>query len=279
MSDTLKKLREPAALAAVAYAGLSLLAALLDLLLPPSTDGVSEPFANRAHDQTTAFLSVTVAAAVGFAVYLANEAGPALAKARLITLAALIEAALAALLGVISVLAQFGAQGVPGEDKFTRFLEGAGGAAVLAVAGWYTLTLWQAHAAARPKPAAPAGWPGGPGYPQQQTPPPGGFGWAPPQGQAPGQMPAQAPGQVRQPGQQPQGFGADSTQLLPPVPPAPLGGVPPQAAAQHQPPMQGYAPQAQPWSPGGAPQAPPPPQQPQPPKEHPENPFPIGDWQ
>src|ERR1700737_4851372 len=63
MPDTLKKLREPAALAAVGFAGLVLLVAVVNLLAPPSTDGISEPFANRAYDQVTSFLDVVVAAA------------------------------------------------------------------------------------------------------------------------------------------------------------------------------------------------------------------------
>jgi len=257
MSDTLKKLREPAALAAVAYAGLVLLAAVINLLVPPSYNGATQSFASRAYDQATTFLSLSVALAVAAAVYLANEIEPELGRARLVTLVALIEGGVAALFGVVTALALFGADGPPGQTKLAQFFAAAGGAAVVAVAAWYAWLTWQKHAA-KPQQAAPAPWPGGPGaggpgYPQQQpTAPPGGFGWTP---QQPQQVPYGAgQGQSGQPGQQgqqgQQQFGGDRTQMLPPVP----GGANPVAPTQAQPAvppmMQNYAPQAQPWSPG-----------------------------
>jgi hypothetical protein len=279
MPDTLKKLREPAAMAALAFAGLSLLAAVLDLLLPPSSNGYSAPFANRGFDEVTAFLGVEVAAAVAFAGYVANNAGPAVPRARLLTLVALIEAGVAALFGVICVLALFGA-GQPGEVKFSRFLEGAGGGAVLAIAGWYVLLCWQAHAGARPQ-RAPAGWPnapqqgGGPIYPQQQqpAPPPGGFGWTPQQQPTgSGQPPMPNPQAIH-----PQAFGgADQTQMLQPVPP--VGAAPPRPQPPLPPAMQNYAPQPQPWSPGGQLNQPPQQQQPPQPEQRTDQPFTVGDW-
>jgi hypothetical protein len=282
MPDTLKKLREPAALAAVAFAGLTILAAVVNLLVPPSSNGVSEPFANRAFDQVGVFLDVVVAAAAAFSVYLANHVAPALAKARLITMVALAEAGVALLFGVVTALALWGADGEPGESKFLRFLTALGGGAVVAVAALFVWLTWQGLAPPAPRPApggqyAPGGWQqqGGPAagqqYPPQapQGPPPGGFGWSP----------QQQPGQPGQPGQSgPTAFGQqqagqnfDRTQLLPPVPPGQPqpgqpgpAGYPPQppqpgaASGAHQPiqppvppTMQGYAAQPSPWSPGG----------------------------
>jgi hypothetical protein len=256
MPETLKKLREPAALAAVVFAGLTLLVAVINLLAPPSSNGFSEPFANGAHDQVGRFLDVVVAAAAAFAVYLANHVDPALAKARLITLAALVEMGVALLFGVVTALAQFGADGISGEDKFLTFVAAVGQGVVVVVAALYVWMTWQIL---NPQTARPAGqpgqygggWTGGPGagtgagqggqqYAPPAGPPPGGFGWTPQGGaqhgqqggqQQPGQQGGQA-GFGQQPGQSgpttfgqqgqgaagaPQPFGSDRTQLLPPV--------------------------------------------------------------
>jgi len=292
MSDTLKKLREPAALAAVAYAGLVLLAAVINLLVPPSYNGATQSFASRAYDQATTFLSLSVALAVAAAVYLANEIEPELGRARLVTLLALVEGGVAALFGVVTALALFGADGPPGQTKLAQFFAALGGAAVVAVATWYAWLTWQKHAA-KPQQAAPAPWPGGPGaggpgYPQQSAPPPGGFGWTP---QQPQQVPYGA-GQG-QPGQQgQQQFGGDRTQMLPPVPGGPNPVAPTQGQPVVPPTMQNYQPQPQPWSPGvtGGQQVPQQgqPQQGQPQQGEYQQPeqdqrsnsggFPIGDW-
>src|SRR5947209_3214414 len=228
MPETLKKLREPAALAAVVFAGLTLLVAVINLLAPPSSNGFSEPFANRAHDQVGTFLDVVVAAAAAFAVYLANHVTPALAKARLITLAALVEMGVALLFGVVTALAQFGADGIGGEGKFLTFVMAIGEGVVVAVAALFVWMTWQIL---NPQSARPAGqpgqygggWTGGPGagtragqggqqYPPQAGPPPGGFGWTPQQGA--GQPGQQAAGQqAGQPGQQ--GFGQQPGQSGP----------------------------------------------------------------
>jgi hypothetical protein len=325
MSDTLKKLREPAALAAVAYAGLVVLAAVINLLVPPSSTVYSvtglpmtshPSFSSRAYDQAPHFLSFTVALAIGVAVYLANELEPALERARLITMAAVIEGGVASVFGVISALALFGAGGA-GQQELAQFFHALGGGAVVGIATWYAWLTWQKHAPVKPqRGAAGTGWPGaggpGGGYPGQ-TPPPGGFGWSPQQPQPPygGQPGVGVPGaggQAPMPGQpQPQGspqpFGSDQhTQMLPPIPggAAPVGvpgqppvapGMPGQGQAQQPvlpPTMQGYAAQPQPWSPGvtGQQQIPQQPQaQPQPQPQQSEQDqrsnnggFPIGDW-
>lgn len=255
MPETLKKLREPAALAAVVFAGLTLLVAVINLLAPPSSNGFSEPFANRAHDQVGTFLDVVVAAAAAFAVYLANHVSPALAKARLITLAALVEMGVALLFGVVTALAQFGADGIGGEGKFLTFVMAIGEGVVVVVAALFVWMTWQILNPQTARPAAQqssqygGGWAGGPGagsgagqggqqYPQA-APPPGGFGWTPQQGGGQsGQQPGQSAQQAGQPGQSgptvfgqqghgqgqgsgaagaPQPFGSDRTQLLPPV--------------------------------------------------------------
>ena len=214
MTDAIKKLREPAALAAAAFAALSVLASVIELLF---TSGGS--FSDTAAGQTGNLLSFPVALALAIAVYLANHVGPALEKARLITLVSLAAAAVAAVFGLVSFFAGFGADD-SGTDKFAYFLAGAGGAAALGVAAWYVWLTWQTHAPARPaEPVPPVGGVGGqpgwgapqgqPGMPGQQQPG-GGLG-----GQQPG-----APGAPQ--GQQPAGFGwtpgnpNEQTAYLPP---------------------------------------------------------------
>lgn len=300
MPETLKKLREPAAMAAVVFAGLVVLVGIINLLAPPGNGAAAVPFADRAYDEANVFLSLEIAAAVAFAVYLANYAGPAVERARVITLAALVEVGLAALFGVVTTLAQFGASGIDGESKLLKFLAAAGGAAVIAAAGLFVWQTWQTFApATNPASNRPGGafvggnWPSGPGSSGagatgqqygQPTPPPGGFGWTPQQsaqagGQSSsptafGQQAGQTPNQGAAYGQQsPQGatgasqpFGSDRTQMLPPV----QSGQPGQQQSGHtgpqpsfgQPPQPGQS--AQP--PYGQPGQPPYGQPPQPPQ-------------
>ncbi|HWG23878.1 hypothetical protein [Actinospica sp.] len=319
MTDAIKKLREPAALGAAAFAALITLAAIISLLF---TSGGS--FSDIAYSDTGNLLSLPVAAAVAFAVYLANHVGPALPKARLVTLIALVTVAAAAVFGLVSFFAGFGAQDASGTGKFAYFLAGAGGAIVIGLAGWYTWLTWQTHAPARPAaPAAAGAAPGGWVPPQQQ------HGGPQQHGAPQGGAPQQAPGQ---PGaQQPAGFGwkpgnaAEQTAYLPPQPGGDLGpqtlqaqqsatgsyAVPPHLQQQPggqpgqpgpqahgggertqmippvPPTMQEYAPDPQPWQPqGGAPQG----GVPQPPPTRPMNPndgqtaegagpFGVGNWQ
>jgi hypothetical protein len=315
MSDILKRLREPAALAALAYAGLTLLAAVIDFLFPPSAAGVSQAFGDRAFNDVGSFLNFSVAAAIAIAVLLANDIAPQLARARLITLAALIEAGVAAVFGVICALALFGANAVSGDETFAQFLAAIGGGFLIAVAGWYSWLSWQRHAAAA-APAQPAGneWnaagqagqAGGYAPPYQAQPssgqfgqgaaggsaqqpagaPPGGFGWSPQQSYNPG---AAGGAQGGVPQQQP--FrGDDRTQMIQPISSQQQGQgqQPYQAQGAQQGGQNFQQPEAQPWSPGGAsPSGDPgqqgqqgqqqPPQQ-QPTQEQRENPFGIGDW-
>ena len=213
MTDAIKKLREPAALAAAAFAALSVLASVIELLF---TSGGS--FSDNAAGQTGNLLNFPVALALAIAVYLANHVGPALEKARLITLVTLVTAGVAAVLGLVSFFAGFGA-GSSGTDKFAYFLAGAGGAAVLGVAAWYVWLTWQTHAPARPaEPVAPLG---------------GQAGWAPPLQGMPGQQGQPGVGGPQQPGfpgdpqgQQPAGFG-----WTPGNPNEQTAYLPPQAAA------------------------------------------------
>jgi hypothetical protein len=225
MTDAIKKLREPAALGAAAFAALITLAAVISLLF---TSGGS--FSDIAYSDTGNLLSLPVAAAVAFAVYLANHVGPTLPKARLVTLIALVTVAAAAVFGLVSFFAGFGAQTASGTGKFAYFLAGAGGAIVIALAGWYTWLTWQTHAPARP--AAPVG----PGAGTAQG------GGAPPQQQhgVPQQQGGPQGGVPQQPGgpggQQPAGFGwkpgnaAEQTAYLPPQP----GGNSPQTLQAQQ---------------------------------------------
>ena len=218
MTDAIKKLREPAALAAAAFAALSVLASVIELLF---TSGGS--FSDTASGQTGNLLSFPVALALAIAVYLANHVGPALDKARLITLVTLATAAVAAVFGLVSFFAGFGA-GISGTDKFAYFLAGAGGAGAIGVAAWYVWLTWQTHAPARPaEPVPPLGGVGGVGGGQT--------GWGVQQGQSgvPGQpgMGGQQPGAGQPPqGQQPAGFG-----WTPGNPNEQTAYLPPQAAA------------------------------------------------
>ena len=195
MPDSIKKLREPAALATVAFVGLGLIGLLIGLLFPPDSDGGFGSFSDRSYTASGLFLSFDFAIALAIAVYLANHAaGAPLAKARLITLIALVEAAVAIVFGVITMLAAFGADGVGGSAKFGNFLGSLGSLAVLAVAAWYVWLSWQQHAPAKtPAAAQSPAWSGGyPSQPQYGQPQPG---------QYPGQQAGQYPGQPQHPGQ------------------------------------------------------------------------------
>ncbi|HTJ71269.1 MAG TPA: hypothetical protein VL551_27255 [Actinospica sp.] len=298
MTDAIKKLREPAALGASAYAALSVLASVIELLF---TSGGS--FSDTAAGQMGNLLNFPVALAIAIAVYLANHMDPALARARLVTMVGLGTAAVAAVFGVVAFFASFGAD-VSGTDKFAFFLAGAGGAAAIGMAAWYAWLTWQTHAPVRPANPAPAQAPGanwgGPQVPQQQPgqapqgQQPAGFSWTPgnaneqtaylpPQQPAPAQSqtlqaqqsatgsysvpPSMRPQQPGQPGPQ---QAQQQTQMMPPVPPT----------------MQEYAPNPQPWQPGpggaGAPQQQPTQQTQQQPTQQ-ENegqgPFGVGNWQ
>jgi hypothetical protein len=194
MTDAIKKLREPAALAAAAFAALSVLAGAIELLFNSGGN-----FSDNAAAQTGDLLNFSVALALAIAVFLANHVEPALDKARLITLVSLITAAVAVVLGLVSFFAGLGAGG-NSTDKVAYFLSGVGGALVLAVAAWYAWLTWQTHAPARtesvsaaaPQAGGPVGW----GVPQGQQP--GAQGAPPQQGGPAGQQPG---------GQQHAGFG------------------------------------------------------------------------
>ena len=272
MTDAITKLREPAALGAAVFAALSTLAAVIYLLF--SSGG---SFTDIAYGETGNLLSFPVALAVAIAVFLANHAGPAVAKARLITLVSLVTVAVAAVFGLVSFFAGFGAESVSGTGKFSYFLAGAGGGVVIALAAWYTWLTWQAHAPARPAapvgPASPGGWAPGPQQqPQPQQPqqgpalgahvPPPGFGWQP-------------------------GNAAEQTAYLPPQnpagPPQTLQAqqsasgsfsVPQQQGAQHGQPQQPQHGQQPPMHGHQQPQHGQPPQQPQ--HGQPQRPFPGG---
>jgi len=291
MTDAIKRLREPAALGAALFAGLSELAAVIMLLFTGNGS-----FSDIAASQAGNLLSFEVALALAIAVYLANHAGAPIAKARLVTLISLITAAAGGLFGLVAFFAGLGASGASGSSKFAYFLAGVAGIIVLGLAAWYTWLTWQSSHAAAPAPApaqvggfggfpgAQGGGHGGQPGPQPQGGAPAGFNWSP--GQAndqtaylPPQNPAGPPtlqaqqsatGSYSVPGGQPGPGGDQRTQMIPPVPPT----------------MQEYAPSPQPWQPAGpggqnVPQ--PPPTQPLPPEgrkdPNQEPPFGVGNWQ
>lgn len=285
MTDAIKRLREPAALGAAVFAGLSELAAVIELLFTGNGN-----FSDIAASQAGRLLSFDVAVALAIAVYLANHAAAPIGRARVVTLISLVTAAAGGLFGLVAFFAGLGANG-SGTDKFAYFLGGAAGIVALGLAAWYTWLTWQsAHAAAPGAPVggfrAPGPQGGAPGAGQPSNQPPAGFNWTP--GQANDQTaflpPQNAGGPSTLQAQQsatgsfsvPPGQAAERTQMIPPVPPT----------------MQEYAPSAQPWQPAGPGQGQgqgqqtvpqPPPTQPMPPAGGPaepnqEGPFGVGNW-
>ena len=209
VSQTTKPLRELAALVLLAANALLLFVGIIDLLVPFSD---SSRFADRAASGFFNFIGLEAIVLPLLAVLLATHIEPPVARAKPITIAALVEYAVSAIFGVVALLAWFFSRVVDGEfrDVFTGVLVRTAFIALFAVAAYTVFRVWRRHFYV-PRPKAqpgvygqPQGY-GQPGYPQGypagqpgQYGQPGGYG-------QPGQ-----PGQYGQPGQQygqPGGYG------------------------------------------------------------------------
>jgi hypothetical protein len=214
-------LREIAALVLLGATALLLLVAVIELLFPGDLRG---GFTDRAAASFDNFIGLDRIAFPLLAVLLATHIRPTVGRARLITLVALVEYAVAAFFGVIfGLLIGFAnTAGDSARNAFEGLLVHVAYTGVLAIAGYAVYRVWQGmyHV---PKPTNPPGTYGQPaGYGQQggygttygqQAGYGGGYGQP---GQAPYGQPGQygqpAPGTYGQPSAPPYG---DQTQAYP----------------------------------------------------------------
>ncbi|MET8088990.1 hypothetical protein [Micromonospora sp. NPDC005220] len=248
-----KPLRELAALALLGANAVFLFVGLLRLIAPNDDSS----FTDRAGSAFDAFIGVEAVGLPLLAVLLATHISPVLAKAKLITQAALIEYAVSALFGTLTMLIWTVGRLAEAEvlDALLGVLTRFAWMVIFAIAAWVVYTIWRAHYyVPRPKPqpgvyGQPHPGQPHPGWPQQQggwPAQPGGQpqgGW-PAAGQPGGYPPAQYPGQF---GQQSPPFQAPQS-----PPPHPQSAPPFQAAPQSAPPFPQSAPPANPAPPSPA---------------------------
>jgi hypothetical protein len=262
VNKDVQRLREPGAWVLLGSVALQILSGLIGLLFGRGR----LPFTIQAFQFVSAdqfFTGVTVAGVVVVAVLLVTRLGGAPTRqARSVVLGALIVLGIVALLDIVCMLAGLGAGGIDTgvlldsalTAKVTMILYGLAKLAVIAVAGYYVLHVYQSFA-----PAAQMGAQ----YPQQ--------GWGHPGGQQPYGQPAYAPHQ-QQPvyGQPPQQYPPQGYVRAPYGQPGygqpgygqpgqPGYGQPPQPGARPQPPStpqwaENAAPPAQPAGPTTGPQ-------------------------
>ncbi|WP_433652672.1 hypothetical protein ACQP2C_10345 [Micromonospora zamorensis] len=236
-----KPLRELAALALLGANAVFLFVGLLRLIVPNDYSS----FTGRAGSAFYAFIGVEAVVLPLLAVLLATHVSPVLPKAKLITQVALVEYAVSALFGTLTMLIWTVGRLAEAEilDALLGVLTRFAWMVIFAVAAWVVYTVWRAHYyVPRPKPQPGVYGQAQPGWPQQQG------GW-PAQGQPGGQpqggwpAPGQ-PGGYPQPGQ-PGGY-----------PQAGQPGGYPQAGQYGQPSPPFQAPQSAPPFPQSAPQHP-----------------------
>lgn len=234
-SQFTKPLRELAALVLLGATAVLLFVAILNLI--PTGD--FETFTGNAAGSFDGFVNLATIGLPFLAVLLANHLSPVLGRAKVITLVALIEYAVAAFFGVVFGLF-IGVVKIADDSVFNAlkaFLVRIAMLAVLAVAA-YALVRVARGLYWVPKPKPQPGMYGQPAYGQQPGYPPG-YGQQPgyPQPQQPGypaaygQPTAAYPQAYGQPGQQPAGqpYGAGPAGApTAPVPPMPTS-APPQA--------------------------------------------------
>ncbi|MGC4867576.1 hypothetical protein ACLQ3B_19350 [Micromonospora sp. DT53] len=260
-----KPLRELAALALLGANAVFLFVGLLRFIAPNDYSS----FTDRAGSAFYAFIGVEAVGLPLLAVLLATHISPVLAKAKLITQAALIEYAVSAVFGTLTMLIWTVGRLAEAEvlDALLGVLTRFAWMVIFAIAAWVVYTIWRAHYhVPRPKPQPgvygqpqagwpqqPGGWPapGQPGgQPQGGWPAPGQPGSYPQAGQPGGGHP-----QAGQPGGYPQAgqYGQSSPQFQPPqsappfpqsAPPHPQSAPPFPATPQSAPPFQ--APQSAP---------------------------------
>jgi hypothetical protein len=250
-SKLTKPLRELAALVLLGATAVFLFVALLDLLIPVDFD--NNDFTMRSANSFSGFINLTTVGLPLLAVLLANHINPPVARAKLITLVALIEYAVAAffgvifglLVGVVVIITEITARA-----GFEAFLLRVAWVAVLGVAAYALVRVGRGlYFIPKPKPQpGQYGYPQQPGYPAQ----PGQYGYPQQQGYPQYAQPtAQYPQQPQQP------------QYQQPYPHQPA----PQAYPTSAPPApQAYptsAPPAVPTPPPATPAPPPPPGQPE----------------
>ncbi|MEV1075124.1 hypothetical protein [Micromonospora parva] len=184
-----KPLRELAALALLGANAVFLFVGLLRLVAPNDYSS----FTDRAGSAFYAFVGVEAVALPVLAVLLATHISPVLAKAKLITQAALIEYAVSALFGTLTMLIWTVGRLAEAEvlDALLGVLTRFAGMVIFAIAAWVVYTIWRAHYyVPRPKPQPGVYGQPQPGWPQQQG------GWP-----APGQPGGQPQGGWPAPGQ------------------------------------------------------------------------------
>lgn len=247
-----KPLRELAALALLGANAVFLFVGLLRLIAP-------DDHTNRAGEAFDAFIGVEAVGLPLLAVLLATHISPVLPKAKLITQVALIEYAVSAVFGTLTMLIWTVGRLADAEvlDALLGVLTRFAWMVIFAIAAWVVYTIWRAHYYV-PRPKAQPGVYGQPqpGWPQQQGgwPAPGQPGGQPQGGwPAPGQ-PGGYP-QAGQPGGYPQAgpYGQQSPPFQAPqsAPPFPQSAPPASAAPQSAPPF------GQPSSPSAPQSAPP----------------------
>ncbi|MET8257235.1 hypothetical protein [Micromonospora sp. NPDC005205] len=260
-----KPLRELAALALLGANAVFLFVGLLRLIAPNDYSS----FTDRAGSAFYAFVGVEAVGLPLLAVLLATHISPVLTKAKLITQAALVEYAVSALFGTLTMLIWTVGRLAEAEvlDALLGVLTRFAWMVIFAIAAWVVYTIWRAHyyvprakpqsgVYGQPQPGWPqqqGGWPtpGQPGgQPQGGWPAPGQPGGGYPQaGQPGGGYPQAGYPQAGQYGQQSPPFQAPQS-----APPFPQSAPPhPQSAPPFQAPQS--APQANP-APQSAPPSP-----------------------
>ncbi|WFE33841.1 hypothetical protein [Micromonospora sp. WMMD975] len=184
-SQLTKPLRELAALVLLGANAVLLFVGLLRLLVP--VDDYST-FGSRAGSTFYAFVGLEATVLPLLAVLLATHIRPTLAKAKLITLVALIEYGVSAVFGVLTFLIWLLGRLADGEvlDAFLGLLTRAAWLAIFAVAAYVVFKLWRTlYYVPKPKPQPGVYGQAQPGWPQQ----PGGY--PAPGGYPPAGVPAQ----------------------------------------------------------------------------------------
>ncbi|MBQ1012490.1 hypothetical protein KBX53_16305 [Micromonospora sp. M51] len=247
-----KPLRELAALALLGANAVFLFVGLLRLVAPNDYSS----FTDRAGSAFYAFLGVEGVALPVLAVLLATHISPVLAKAKLITQAALIEYAVSALFGTLTMLIWTVGRLAEAEvlDALLGVLTRFAWMVIFAIAAWVVYTIWRAHYyVPRPKPQPGVYGQPQPGWPQQQGgwpapgqpggqpqggwPAPGQSGGYPQAGQSAGYPQAGPFGQPSPPFQAPQSAPPHSQSAPPfPAPQHPQSAPPFPAAPQSAPP-------------------------------------------
>jgi hypothetical protein len=236
-SHYLRPLRDIAVYALLAATAVMLFVAVIRLI--PS--GVGLDFGSRAQDSFYSFVNMQTMLFPLGAVLLALLVRPQHPKAKLVTVVAVVEYAVAAVFAVIFgiLVGLIKIAGFSVRTAFEELLVRAAWLAVFAVAAWATYLIWR-HLFYVPKPkpqpgvygqpqyGVPGAYPGQPGYGQ---PPAGQPGYGQPQYGPPG---------AAQPGYgQPGGYGQPSAYGQPAGYPATPQGAAPAPGAWGQPPVSG----------------------------------------